>query len=113
MARNLRVLIFFFPFRSVREAFPFYLFGSPSRVFWIVSPQARRWSGAPRDRLARAVRYGDTVAEVVIDVEDVCVDDFAQDMVGDTGAAIAAPVHDSISIGVHSIVRISSAPCGR
>ena len=33
MARILRVLIFFFPFRSVREAFPFYLFGSPSRVF--------------------------------------------------------------------------------
>jgi Helix-turn-helix domain len=36
-------LIFFFPFRSVREAFLFYLFGSPSRVFWTVSPQARRW----------------------------------------------------------------------
>src|SRR5215469_2865984 len=43
MTRILRVLIFFFPFRSVREAFPFYLFGSPSRVFWTVSPQARRW----------------------------------------------------------------------
>jgi hypothetical protein len=32
MARILRVLIFFFPFRSVAEAFPFYLFGSLSRV---------------------------------------------------------------------------------
>ena len=30
IARNLRVLIFFFRFRSVREAFSFYLFGSPS-----------------------------------------------------------------------------------
>jgi len=30
MASILRVVIFFFPFRSVGEAFPFYLFGSPS-----------------------------------------------------------------------------------
>jgi hypothetical protein len=43
IGRIFRVLIFFFPFRSVREAFPFYLFGSSSRVFWTVSPQARRW----------------------------------------------------------------------
>ena len=28
---------------SLAKAFPFYLFGSPSRVFWTVSPQARGW----------------------------------------------------------------------
>jgi hypothetical protein len=28
---------------SLAKAFPFYLFGSPSRFFWTVSPQARRW----------------------------------------------------------------------
>ena len=58
------------------------------------------------------MRYGEVVAVADIDVEEVAVDDFAHDIVGDTGAAIAAPVHDNISIGVHSIVRSSSAPCG-